>query len=193
MKVKLVFIEPLLGTLSGNPETATEFILGRNPVGGNAADEVEALPPSDALEKSSTIFARQDGKPFLWDYQAKGFMKDACGMMRRVPDSVSGKLKSYKKVIDGLIFVKPRKIIINVAGEITFCERPLRAQTAQGERIALARSEQIQIGSSIEFEVVLLDPKLAEYVEEWLTYGRLRGLGQWRNSGMGSFEWEKLQ
>ncbi len=29
-------------------------------------------------------------------------------------------------------------------------------------------------------------------VREWLTYGRLRGLGQWRNSGKGRFTFEEL-
>jgi hypothetical protein len=27
-------------------------------------------------------------------------------------------------------------------------------------------------------------------LEEWLTYGALRGLGQWRNSGHGSFTYQ---
>jgi hypothetical protein len=30
------------------------------------------------------------------------------------------------------------------------------------------------------------------YVEEWLDYGCLRGLGQWRNSGKGRFFWERI-
>ncbi len=32
----------------------------------------------------------------------------------------------------------------------------------------------------------------AETVREWLDYGRLRGLFQWRNSGKGRFEWEEV-
>ena len=31
-----------------------------------------------------------------------------------------------------------------------------------------------------------------EYVREWLDYGRLNGIGQWRNSGKGRFVWEEL-
>lgn len=29
-------------------------------------------------------------------------------------------------------------------------------------------------------------------VREWLDYGMLRGLGQWRNSGKGRFTWEEI-
>lgn len=32
----------------------------------------------------------------------------------------------------------------------------------------------------------------AETVREWLDYGALRGLFQWRNSGKGRFEWEEV-
>lgn len=105
----------------------------------------------------------------------------------------SGKLTAYKKVIDGLIFVQPRMIPIHVNGEITECQRPLRAQTAQGERVSLANSEQIPAGSTCEFEIVLLDDSHEKVVREWLDYGVLRGIGQWRNSSKGRFEYEVLE
>ena len=98
-----------------------------------------------------------------------------------------------EKIIDGLIFVEPRMIPIEVNGEVGECQRPLRAQTAQGERISLANSEEIPAGSTIEFEIVMLDEKAhKEAVLEWLEYGRLRGIGQWRNSGKGRFTYEVL-
>lgn len=87
----------------------------------------------------------------------------------------------------GLIFVQPRMIPIHVNGEITDCQRPLRAQTAQGERVSLANSEEIPAGSSCEFDVTLLDDSHEKVVREWLDYGILRGIGQWRNSGKGRF------
>ena len=128
-------------------------------------------------------------RPCLWDYQIKGFFKDACGMLRRAPGTKSRKLSAYKKVIDGLIFVTPRQIALQYDGELGHCQRPLRAQTAQGERVALARSETVPAGSIIEFEVTALDGKLLDLVCEWLDYGEMRGLGQWRNSGKGCFIW----
>ncbi len=189
MRVKLMFTECLLGTLSGNPDIAEEFIASRHP-DGPQDDELHAELPEGDVEKSSTIFPREGGEPFIWDYQIKGFLKDACSMLRRVKDTKSSKLTAYKKVIDGLIFPGPRKIFIDVVGDISWCERPLRAQTAQGERIALARSESVPAGSSLTFDITCLADKYIKLVEEWLDYGSLRGLGQWRNSGKGRFTWE---
>ncbi len=191
MKVKITFTEALLGTLSGNPEIAEEFIASKHP-DGPQEDELHAELPEGDVEKSSTIFPRDDGRPFVWDYQIKGFLKDACSMLRRASDNRSSKLKAYKKVIDGLIFPGPRKIFIDIVGDITWCERPLRARTAQGERIALARSESIPADSSITFDITCLDKKYIPLVEEWRDYGALRGLGQWRNSGKGRFSWELI-
>jgi len=191
MNIKLIFTEPLLGTCPGNKDVATEFILSKRPE-GIADDEAAAMVSNEqAVENASTIFARtSDGGLILWDYQIKGFFKDACSMMKRVPGSLSLKLKAHKKVIDGLVFIKPRQIPISVIGKVEILERPLRAQTAQGERMALARSEMIAAGSSIEFEIIILDPGLGESIGEWLDYGALRGLGQWRNASYGRFNYE---
>ena len=149
---------------------------------------------ADAVaDKGMTVFARMDdGTPMVWDYQIKGFFKDAAGMLRRVKSSKSSKLKAYKKIIDGLIFVEERRIPIVFDGELGNCQRPLRAQTAQGERVALAESEMAPAGSTLTFTITTLEDGLMPAIEEWLRYGRLRGLGQWRNSGMGRFEFEAL-
>ena len=61
------------------------------------------------------------------------------------------------------------------------------AQTAQGECVSLANSEEIPAGSTCEFDVTLLDDSHEKAVREWLDYGQLRGIGQWRNSGKGRF------
>ena len=190
--IEITFIEPLLATCSGNKEIATDFILSKRPEGA-APDEIEALPDKEAIEKSSTVFMRTaEGKPFLWDYQIKGFLKDAAGMLNRMVKKEE-QLKAHKKLIDGLIFVEPRKIPIELSGVITILERPLRAQTAQGERIALARSEAAPIGSKIQIKIVCFDPKLQEPIKLWLNYGMWRGLGQWRNASFGRFTWCEVQ
>lgn len=152
-------------------------------------------------DKGMTVFPRnENGEPVLYDYQIKGFFKDSCGMLARVGGKTetgkkravneSGKLSAYKKVIDGLIFPQPRMIPIKVNGKIGDCQRPLRAQTAQGERVSLANSEEIPAGSTCEFEILLMDESLENAVLEWLDYGVLRGIGQWRNSGKGRFTFD---
>ena len=196
MKVELTFTEPLLGTVSGDPELAKDFIMSKHP-DGVQQDEQESL--EETTKKSTTYFARDglngDSLPMLWDYQIKGFFKDACSMSKRamLAKDWPKELTAHKKIIDGLIFVKPRKIHLSLSKDLTFTERPLRAATAQGERIALARSETAPIGTTITIEILLLKPSLVKYIKNWLDYGILRGLGQWRNSGMGRFTWEEVQ
>ena len=73
------------------------------------------------------------------------------------------------------------------------CQRPLRAQTMQGERVALASSETIPAGSYVIFEIAMLLDSHEKAVIEALNYGTLRGFGQWRNSGKGRFHYEILE
>lgn len=202
MKVKITFLEPVLGTWPNNKNIAEEFIASKAPDASTIEEEIAALGIDAVTEKGKTVFPRNEaGEPVLYDYQVKGFFKDACGMLRRVGGkdektgkkkaaNLSGKLTAYKSVIDGLIFVQPRMIPIQVNGEIRDCQRPLRAQTMQGERVSLANSEEIPEGSTAEFEVICLEKEHEAVVQEWLDYGILRGIGQWRNSGKGRFTYE---
>lgn len=194
-KIRLTFLEDLLGTASGNEEIFKEFIASKRPDEPDPRESA-ALPIEEAVEKSMTVFTRDDaGRPCLWDYQIKGFFKDACGCLSRLPGSESNRLKAFKKVIDGLFFVGPRMIslILPDGAKIGTCTRPLRAETAQGPRIALAHSESVPAGSTMEFEVTMLDGKYDGLLQEWLQYGKLRGLGQWRNSGKGRFSFERIK
>lgn len=87
----------------------------------------------------------------------------------------------------------PREIPYDLHGlKMGYCERPLRASTPQGERVSIAKSENVPAGSTAEFEIECLDPGLEAMVRECLNYGTKRGLGQWRNSGKGRYEWEEL-
>ena len=194
IKAKITFTEELLGTASSDPEVHKTYIASKAPNAPKLEEEVEALGVDNIAEKSMTIFPRdKDGNPILWDYQIKGFFKDSCSALRKVTGTVSSKIKAYKKEIDGLIFVFPREIKINLNGEIGICERPLRAQTAQGERVALASSETVPAGSSAKITIRCLSDAHEKAVREWLDYGQLKGLGQWRNSGKGRFTWEEIK
>lgn len=204
LKVKLTLIEGMLGTSPANEEVYREFIGSKSPDALSVEDEVAALGVDAVAEKGRTVFPRlEDGTPFVYDYQIKGFFKDACSMLSRLTGkdengkkkkavNESSKITAYKKVIDGLIFPKPRKIPVIFDGEMLDCQRPLRAQTAQGERVSLASSDEIPAGATLTFEVVCLDDSNVDAVKEWLDYGLLRGLGQWRNSGKGRFTWEEI-
>lgn len=193
LKIKVTTIEEMLGTASANPEIHRDFIASNAPNAPSMEEEIAAIGPEEVFEKGMTVFPRVDNKPIVWDYQWKGFLKDACGMLRKITGSECSKIKAYKKEIDGLIFIEPRAIPIIFCGEIGICQRPLRAQTAQGERIALASSESIQAGAQMEFVVKCLCDSHTKAVKEMMDYGALRGFGQWRNSGKGRFIYEIIE
>lgn len=149
--------------------------------------------------------------PFIFDYQLRGMFKDACGLLSRAKNNKSSDLKAYKKQVDGNIFVAPRKVAFNVAesyvddngievsaydpenpGRLRLMARPLRTSGPTGERSAIAISEVMPPMSSIKFEVLMTNKNLRPVIEEWLDYGLVRGLGQWRNSGIGTFRWRLL-
>lgn len=195
IRIRLTFIEDVLGTTAADPEIHSEFIASKAPDAKSREEEIEAIGVDAAIEKSMTIFPKMaDGTPFLWDYQLKGFFKDTCAALQRMKGEdmakESCKLKAYKKIIDGCIFPSPRRIPFDLHGlQMDVCQRPLRGQTAQGERIALASSETVPEGSTIDVEIMTPDI-YEDAVIEWLNYGRFRGLQQWRNSGKGRFTWE---
>ncbi len=193
LKVRLTFTERVLGTAPANEEIYRDYIGTKAADASTVEDEVKALGVDGVVEKGMTIFPKSDGTPIFWDYQIKGFFKDTCGGLRKVTSSKSSKIKAYKKEIDKLIFPTPRSIKIDMHGmEMGVCQRPLRAQTAQGERVSLAISEMVPAGATCEFSIVCLCDDHVNVVREWLDYGVWSGIGQWRNASNGRFYWEEL-
>lgn len=195
LNVKLTFQEPLLGTLPGSEDLYMDYIATKVPEDERTKieDEVAALGVDAVAEKKMTVFPKlPDGSPFVYDYQIRGFFKGSCGALRKVSKARSAKLKAYKKEVDQLIFVYPRKIPIQLSGDMDVISRPLRAATPQGDRVAIAASESAPAGSSIALQIICFDDNDMKIVREWLEYGMFNGLGQWRNSGMGRFTWEEV-
>jgi hypothetical protein len=195
MKIQIKLTEEMLGTKAANPDVFTDFIASKHPSGTPQKDELQNAEHRE--EAGTTIFHREQGIIGIYDYQIKGFFKDACGAMNRFDKENRGgleKLSAYKTKIDGCIFVTPRfiPIVLPSGGKVGVCERPLRAETAQGPRVSVCRSETVPADSTMTFEVSILSKDLAAYVQQWFNYGKLRGLGQWRNSGKGRFVWAEV-
>lgn len=213
IKVKLTFTEPVLGSAPNNPEVYKQFIAIKyqkwlekqrksNPKleDRGTADEIAALPPmSPDDEKGITVFSRlldetghRTETPCIWDNHVRGFLKSAGDAMNRVSkkggDAVANP-KAYKKTVDQSIFVYPRQIALQMpeGGEISFLQRPLRAQTMQGDRTALACSEMVPAGTTAELEIVVLSEADGKWVKGLLQYGMLSGMSQWRNGSYGRF------
>lgn len=190
---KINFFESVLGMAPANENVYRDFIGSKASDAASVEEEIDALGVDNYTEKQMTIFPKtEDGNPFVWDYQIKGFFKDSCGALRKIKGTESSKIKAYKKEIDKLIFPEPRKILFENYGTMKECQRPLRAQTMQGERVTLAISEEIEAGASLTFSVVCFSDESANLVREWLDYGKFGGFGQWRNSGKGRFYWTEL-
>ncbi|MBR3247892.1 MAG: hypothetical protein IKG03_05805, partial [Clostridiales bacterium] len=168
-RIKLTFLEPVLGSSPNDEDIYTRFIGDKAPDAPSLKEEIESLGEDGAdivAERGTTVFPRDvDGTPIFWSYQIEGFFKGTCGFLRTVPGTLSSKLKAYKKQIDGRIFVEGdesptnktgRKVRINDAFPIDLYQRPLRAQTPQGERVSLACSERIPEGANCEFNITCL-------------------------------------
>jgi len=212
LKIKMTFTEPLLGSQPGNKEVHSEFIAARaaqfkgDPpkTSTDAAEETEAIQPDVAVEKASTVFARDDKGLFLWDYQFRGFLKEAIASMIELGDCTLSKW-SYKRAVDQFVFVNPRRIYLKDAGDKPeWLERPLRASTLQGDRIALARSEMLPVGTNCELEFKCILPGETKpkksiatidiaLVKACLDYNQDRGWGQWRSGGYGRYTWEEVK
>ena len=195
------FIECGLGTAPGDPDIHGSYVSSKAPDAATKEEEIAAIGEDEFRAKGKTIFPTdKSGNPIFWNYQIKGFFKSACAAQRGLSGSKSSKVKAYKKKIDLGIFVFPDaddpssraiKIHMTKAG-VGECQRPLRAETMQGPRVAIADSDSIEKGSWIEFDVVMLDDGDWPLVSEWLDYGKFNGLGQWRNSGKGAFFWHEI-
>lgn len=210
MRVRLTFIDDILGTASSDPDIHGTYISSKAPDAKTKTEEIEALGEEEVKEKGRTIFPKNaDGKPVLWNYQIRGFFKSAAQALNGIDPA--NRLPSCKSRIDQLIFVyedadniAKRDIVIHTDDPITDCQRPLRAETMQGARVAIADSDCIKAGAWVEFDIVILggagqtekshvsEKKMVELVKAWLDYGKYCGIGQWRNSGKGAFLWEEI-
>lgn len=186
-RVRVTFTRPLLGSSPSEEGIYEEYVKGKSDQASE--EEIEHLPEEE-FEKGTTVFMRQDDKPALKDYVVAGYLKETCSILRRVPGTLSSKLQAHKKIIDGLVFASPEYIVVEAAGEIEILQRPLRAQTAKGERIALTASEMLPAGSTMEFTLKIIGVVKEPLLREWLDHGELHGFGCWRNAGYGRFSYE---
>ncbi len=215
LKVKITLIEPMLGTTAGNSEIVRDFIASKVKdckdenidKEARATEEVEVIEKTleerkdEELENAMTIYPTDDGRPFIWDYQVKGFLKAAAlalcvdsGDYTKEQQKKLGLTKwTYKRTVDNLWFPFPRRIILDMPGKLTVIQRPLRAETMRGERICLAISEAAPAGTTFECEIKYLNPIHENIIPACLDYGELKGLLQWRNAGYGRFTWEAIE
>lgn len=204
LKVKITTTEPVLGLSSSNPDIQEEFIASKAPTPAKSTEEIAAIDVTAEIQKATTVFPRDEFGLFWWDYQMRGAFKGWLLALIELGDCKLSKW-TYKRSVDLFLHVTPRRIYIRDANGVIYPEaagkvqRPLRAETMQGDRIALASSEMLPAGSAWEFNVRLLTgsntkTKVAilreEDIRNCLEMGVYSGFGQWRGSGMGRFKYE---
>jgi hypothetical protein len=194
MNIRITLTEELLGTKAANKDVFADFIASKAPDGDLRKEELETAEHRE--EAGTTVFHRNpEGELMIWDYQVKGFIKEAADVLRQANKaSETSRWGNAKRKVDNFIFVFPRKISLGKKAPDEICERPLRCETMQGPRVSVARSEVVVSGTSFECEIRLVpgSPITEKMVLECLDYGALKGLGQWRNSGKGRFSYEIL-
>lgn len=207
LKIRVYFIQDVLGTWANNKQLVTDFISNsavkkiiRTDTSLTAAEEPDFCPeimdPEMQELKAMTVFPRnpRTGEPVMMGYQMKGFFKAAAKACRNRPDSMSSKLQGYVSKIDSDINIVAKYAQIEWGPDNRFhnLQRPLRAETAKGPRVALANSEVISAGAHFDMEISFPVEKYVEYIQEWLNYGYYVGLLQWRNAGYGRFMYQIL-
>jgi len=192
----------MLGTASANKDMHEKFIASKSADKEKIKEEMLSLTAKELIEQALTIHYRDEqGNPMIWDYMVRGFLKAALFAKVEFGPITFGKKKikiskyNSKRVIDNQVFVFPRKLSFKMpdGSKIEHITRPLRAETMKGDRVALATSEAIPAGTTVDFEIRSLEPELMPIIRECLEYGKLKGLGQWRNSGCGAFTWEEIK
>ena len=190
LKVRITYKTRLLGTSPNDPEVYTKWIASKAPDPRTIEDEILSIGVEKYEEKDTTVFRRdEDGTPFHYGYQWKGFFKEKMSFLRRVPHSASSKITAFLKGIDGLVFVSDGKIIIPEGEKIKLLQRPLRIKGIN-ERVALATSEVIPAGSYEDITITCFLDDFHPALIECLNYGAWHGTGQWRSASNGTFTYE---
>ena len=182
LEVTLEFTEAMLGTVPKNPDVYAKYIATKAPEPENGEKEIQTV--EEIEEGGWTGFHADEKGLFIYDYMIKGFIKAACEVLQA--NGTLKKITAYKKWMDNLVFIFPRKIYFNKHNPDGVLERPLRAMTAMGPRVTLTRSDFIAAGSQISFEIEILNNTKGideDIVKTCLEFGAYVGLGQWRGSG----------
>jgi hypothetical protein len=190
-KVRIELTEKMLGT-APDPEIYGKYIATLAPEGTNTKDEIETL--AEVEERGTTRFHTEAEKGlFIYNYMIIGFLKEAGNSLK---DALG--IKAVKNKVEQFVFCNPRKIYLGKSKPDGVLERPKRVNGPMGPQSTLGRSEYVSEGVQIEFNLTVIENKeiKPDVILDILSYGELKGLGQWRNGGYGAFkvlEFEEAQ
>lgn len=190
--------------------TKLETLIGRefSPEEKQAAlkGELESLKETfQELDlKATTVFFwdKKTNKPCIGDHMIYGFLKAATEAIGRTLTKKAGTVMHSISYTQSLIaqhvrckdhFISfDKDIKRNANGDPVYLQRSLRAMTAQGPRITLAKSEVIEAPASLSFTLKVMknSPITEAILKQLFSYGEISGIGQWRNASYGAFTFE---
>ena len=202
-EVSMTFTEPLLGGACNNPEIHSEFIASKAPTVTEGQEETAALP-EETMEKALGVFPKDDKGLFYWNYQFRGFFKEQIAALVDIGEVNEVSKWSVKKAVNQLLYITPRRVYLlddkgrNIKESTSVLSRPLRAETLQGPRVALASSQVLPPGTQLVYTMTLIQAgnakskcKLSEpTLLAALEFGSQNGFGQWRTAHYGSFTYK---
>jgi len=173
----------MLGTAAKNHEVYATYIESKKP---KAETDEESPNVDDLEEKGWTGFLHDEHGLYIMSYMIVGYLKHAGNLFK---DQFG--IKALRAKIADLVVVTPRRIHLGKMAPDGVIERPLRAMTAQGPRVTVARSDYVAAGTELEFDLGIYPNKEVTWpvIAELFTYGSAHGgLGQFRGGGYGTFE-----
>jgi len=200
--VTVTFTEPLLGTVPKDPEIWSTYVRDRAIAAvakqpgsetkiAEIVEEVDTVPeaaPVDEETRGWTSFHSDGDGPFVYNYFIQGHLRDSAATLAK-----NLGIQALRSKLEKAVLIRPRRLHLAMAGDLTTVERPLRAMTPQGPRVTLVRSDAAPVGTTLTFRVYLLQLRQAELTWDviWtlFAYGANRGMGQWRNGGWGLYTW----
>lgn len=194
----LTLTTELLGTVPLNKEIFGKYIEPNAPDAVDTSKDAEDIEESDA--KGKTGFFKDEEGLYIMEYMIKGFLKAAGYALKDILG-----ISAMKSKIDNFVFIEPRKIHLmrEVDGKLQNIQepdgslvRPLRSTSPQGwDRVSLANSDYLNPGAVLTFNLVLLPHRELTWkvLDQVFQYGRLKGLGQFRNGGYGKFNVVQVQ
>ena len=126
---------------------------------------------------------------YIYGVDKDGNPLDVNGMPLRGEDHANVELKKPEDLT-------PEEIQLILEGvtqhNLDTLQRPLRANGAQGERVALSKSETIPVGSYVDLTFRTERQEGLNIIKSTLNFGFMHGTGQWRNAGYGRFVYDIL-
>jgi len=191
-EITIVFTEAMLGTVAKDPEIYKTYIESKKP---ETEKEEEHLNVEKTEEKGWTGFHKNEEGIFIYNYMIKGMLKNAGNILKE-----QLKIKALRSKITNHIFITPRHVFFTgktgrkLKKHDSVVERPIQCQTPLGPRVSLARSEAMNEGRTLKFQIELIDHKeiKEKTIRTLLDYGSRCGLGQFRTGGFGSFKVTKF-